>query len=197
MSEAETEFLALVALGMFSADERGRIWRHKEWTKGSRTGSDPALVPLESSRLADVSGSGRRHHGSTKYRRVMFVSKGRRWKVAAHRVAWMLANGEPIPRGLEINHRNGNGEDNSPANLEIVTPSQNVTHAIRVLGAKRKARPGSTNPQSKIDETAAMKVRAMADARSMPQWKIAEMFGISQQTVANIRARKTWRHLPG
>ena len=85
MNQAETEFLALTALGMFTVDEQGRVWRHKEWTRGSRNGSDPALVALPKKRRADVSRSGQRENRAN-YLRVMFVAKRRRWSVHAHRV---------------------------------------------------------------------------------------------------------------
>ena len=194
MNTAETEFLALVALGMFTVDTAGRVWRHKEWTRGSHNGSDPALVPT-ALRRADVSTSGKRHPGSTSYLRVAFVAKGTRRQVAAPRVVWMLKNGEPIPRGLEINHKNGNGKDNRPENLEVVTTSQNATHAIHVLGASRKGRRGSANEQAKINESQAAEIRRLAARKSMPQWQIAKMFGVGQQTVSNIATGKTWRHV--
>lgn len=195
MNDAETEFLALVALGMFALAGDGRIWRYKEWTKGSRSGSEPALIKLATPRLADVSSSGKSRGRRTSYRRVMFVAKGRRWSVHAHRVVWMLTSGEPIPKGLEINHRNGDGLDNFPGNLEVVTASANVTHAIRVLGVKRKARSGSENPASKLTEGQAAQIRRLAAMKTMPQWKIGEIFGVDQQTVSNILNRKTWRHV--
>ena len=45
-----------------------------------------------------------------------------------HRIVWIAANG-PIPDGLEINHRNGQRDDNRLVNLELVTHAQNVRHA--------------------------------------------------------------------
>lgn len=195
MNQAETEFLALMAIGVFSIDEQGAIWRHKEWTKGSRTGSAPALLPLKKRRRADVSSSGKRHARSTTYRRVMFIAKGNRWSVHAHRVVWMVANNDVIPQGLEINHKDGNGQHNSPANLEVVTTSQNVTHSIRVLGATRKARQGTDNAQAKLTEAQVAQIRHLASLKSMPQRKIGEMFGVDQQTVSNIHRGKTWKHI--
>lgn len=195
MNQAETEFLALVALGMFTIDSRGQIWRHKEWTKGSHLGSEPALIPLQRIRRADVSGSGLQKGRKTSYRRVMFMAKGKRWKVQAHRMVWMIHNGEPIPTGLEINHMNGRGEDNSPENLEVVTTSQNITHAIRVLGAKRKAQYGSLNPSTNLTEAQVAEIKKLAELKSMPHRKIAEMFGVKQQTVSNIHTGKTWKHV--
>ena len=44
-----------------------------------------------------------------------------------HRLVWMCHHG-PIPRHLEINHRNGRKWDNRLENLELVTKSGNLLH---------------------------------------------------------------------
>jgi len=194
MNEAETEFLALAAIGMFRIKKDGRITRLKEWTKGSRNGSAPSLETLRKPRFADVSLSGQ-GHGHTQYRRVMFVSKGKRHTIHAHRVIWMMANGSPIADGLQINHKDGNGLNNELSNLELATNAENITHAIRVLGRKRKSRPGSLNPTAKLTERQAAEIKRLAALRSMPQRKIAELFGVDQQTVSNIHVGKTWKHV--
>lgn len=54
---------------------------------------------------------------------VIVIIDGKR--MLGHRIAWTIANGE-IPRGMEIDHKNGNPSDNSISNLRIATRSQNA-----------------------------------------------------------------------
>lgn len=48
--------------------------------------------------------------------------------LAVHRAVWEAFNG-PIPKGLEVNHKNLNRADNRLENLELVTHQQNCQHA--------------------------------------------------------------------
>lgn len=61
---------------------------------------------------------------------VLLWRNGRETKVyvMAHRLIWERVNG-PIPEGMQINHINGIKHDNRIANLELVTPSENLRHA--------------------------------------------------------------------
>lgn len=59
------------------------------------------------------------------------VSYGGQFVALAHRLIWESVFG-PIPRGLEINHKNGVKTDNRIRNLEAVTRSENMRHAYRL-----------------------------------------------------------------
>ena len=51
--------------------------------------------------------------------------------ISVHRLVWEAVHG-PIPIGMQINHINGIKKDNRIINLELVTGSENVTHAYRI-----------------------------------------------------------------
>jgi hypothetical protein len=42
----------------------------------------------------------------------------------------------PIPKGMQVNHKNLNRADNRLSNLEIVTPLENVQHSIKMRQSK-------------------------------------------------------------
>lgn len=58
------------------------------------------------------------------YRRVRITIDGVKFEFLAHRLAWFLVNGS-WPKG-EIDHINGNREDNRIANLRDVTRTENA-----------------------------------------------------------------------
>ena len=188
MTEAERSFLALAAIGVFTVDENGYVWRHRRLIAGSRTGAPPYWQPVEPRRRADVS-------ISDGYPTVMFSDGNKRHKIFVHRLVWMLHNQADIPAPMEVNHRDGVRANNEPSNLELMTPSGNVLHGIHVLGRKPVDQRGRKNPQARLTESQVLEIRRLCKAKVMAQSKVGEMFGISQRSVSEIYLRKTWKHL--
>ena len=77
------------------------------------------------------------------YYRVSLSVGGIITEYLAHRVVSEAFFG-PCPAGLQVNHIDGNGQNNALSNLEYVTPRENNLHSFRVLGnvvCNRKAFP--------------------------------------------------------
>ena len=188
MTEAEKAFLAFAAVGVFSIDQRGRIWKHRRLIAGShgKLQVPPYWKELSVPQRAEKS-------NSDGYPTVMFSDRTRRHKVFAHRVVWMALNRADIPNGMQVNHKNGVRGDTRRENLEVLTASENTIHGIRVLGRKPRAQNGERNPSAKLTKEQVVKVRSLAG--KMSQSQIAAIVGAKQQTISNVINRKTWTHL--
>ena len=86
----------------------------------------------------------------------------------------------------EINHIDGNPANNSVENLEQVTKCENAQHSYRVLN--RKPNYG----KCKLNQELADQIRAM----TLPYKEIAKLFGVSVQTIKEVRINKTWKNSP-
>lgn len=64
-----------------------------------------------------------------------FSIKGKKKSFLAHRLVYQLF-GEPLKKGLVINHKDGNKQNNDIANLEQVTNTKNILHSYYELGHK-------------------------------------------------------------
>lgn len=92
---------------------------------------------------------------------VGFGPEGNRINMVAHRIVWMYCYGE-IAEGLIINHKNGIKHDNRIDNLEITTPSGNISHSINVLGnTNGKKQDGEMNNMSKLTESDVRNIRSL------------------------------------
>lgn len=98
----------------------------------------------------------------------------------------------PNPNNLpEVNHKDGNKLNNNVSNLEWCTNSYNKIHAYKI-GLMSAV--GERNGQSKLNEAQVRDIRALL-AVNANQRLLAKRFGISQQTVSEIKMRKIWSHL--
>lgn len=190
MKENEMAFLSQLAIGVFSVDREGQIWRHRRLIAGSQRGSVPTEKMLNASIRAERS-------MSSGYPKVMFTVGSKRYSIYAHRIVWMVVNQSDIPPGLEINHKNGIRHDNRPENLEPVTPQENALHAGRVLKSLGKRdQKGEKNSTSKLTAQQVLEIRKLWSDGEANQTTIGRLYRISQATVSSIVCRKTWKHLP-
>lgn len=190
MTKQEMAFLAQYAIGVFSVDQEGRIWRHREYVGGSKVGSPAPERTLKEPRRAETS-------ISKKHLRVQFKVNNERMFVYAHRVVWMIANQAEIPLGMEINHKDGVPSNNHPNNLEAVTRKENTLHAGRVLKVLgKKEQRGEKNTSAKLTAEDVLVIRDLWDKREVSQSELARRYHVSQVTINEVCLRKTWRHLP-
>ena len=113
----------------------------------------------------------------------------------AHRVVWQSFNG-PIPKGIEINHKNGIKADNRLVNLELATRSENMLHGFRELNFSRNRIKGSHHPKARLWEADVLKILEMR-AAGIRRNVVAEKFNITPTAVALIEKGRNWAHFTG
>lgn len=118
------------------------------------------------------------------YSRVCLYLGGAKCYMFVHRIVASVFIGE-IPIGMEVNHINGIKTDNRLDNLEICTPSENVTHSRRVLGSCVGSRHGC----AKLTKRDVDVIRESTDSSRA----CAKRFGVSKSAILNIRSGKAWR----
>lgn len=171
--------------GTLVVHEDGRILRVKVWHRERHHGK---LRPKECP-PRDAT----RPFGGYRGIRIV-VTRGRLVSCLAHRLLWHVLRG-PIPRGLEVNHKDGNKLNNRLDNLELLTTSENCRHALRTgLIIPKK---GSETSQAKLTEDQVLRLRRLVVTDGIRQQEAATMFGVSFQTVHLVVHGKRWKHVGG
>jgi hypothetical protein len=97
----------------------------------------------------------------------------------------------PCPIGHEVNHRNLDKADNSAANLEYVTRSENLLHRS-AAGIGR----GDRNAMAHLTEATVREIRARYRHGGGPGYKrLGRDYGVSWETVRDIISRRIWSWL--
>lgn len=118
-------------------------------------------------------GYGRIHHkGRTMY---------------AHRIAWELGAGEPLPKGAFVLHSCDNRRCVNPAHLRSGTFQDNMDDMTSRL---RQAH-GQRNGHAKLTAHQAREIRQAGGTQA----GISKRYGISQSIVSMIKAGKIWKYV--
>lgn len=103
----------------------------------------------------------------------------------------------PRPDGADIDHKDGNPENNRADNLEYVSRSENVKRGYRrqrKRGIVRKGLRGEDNPLSKLSATGVRKIKTLL-RRGKTHREIAKQFGVCRATISFIAEGKRWAHI--
>jgi hypothetical protein len=93
---------------------------------------------------------------------------------------------------IEVNHLDGDKQNNRHENLKWCTGSQNITHAYD-LGLLRKPT-GELNGNHKLSSANVREIKRLCSLNYSVR-EISELFGVSVTTVRYIRQGKTWSNI--
>lgn len=113
-------------------------------------------------------------------------------RISIHRlVAWAFI-GPQLP-GIVVNHKDGNKGDPRIENIEYMTKSNDILHALAVLGARRAR--GRDHHRAKLTEENVREIRRLLREGVIQNVKIAKMFGVTKMTIGHVKAGRVWRHV--
>jgi hypothetical protein len=112
-----------------------------------------------------------RHHGRSMY---------------AHRIAWELAHG-PIPKGLFVCHTCDNRACVNVLHLFLGSCADN----LRDMVVKGRSNRGEQVNTARLTPHDVLQIRAGAE----PAPLLAARYGVTKETIYNVRKNVTWRHL--
>ena len=95
----------------------------------------------------------------------------------------------PRPAGHEVDHGPKGKLCNEVTNLEYVTPVENVRRAAHLVTRYK----GAANVNAKLSAAQVKEVRSLEG--TMPRYKIAILFGVSDRTIASVLARQSYKEV--
>lgn len=113
-------------------------------------------------------------------------SNGARTSIKIHRVVAMVFLNASV-NGKEINHKDGNKENNCVENLEIVTHKENMLHAkVKKLLSMGEGKRGAT-----IDNIEAITIKTLIRSGWSTK-KISREYNVPNYIVNSIKTGRTW-----
>lgn len=131
------------------------------------------------------------------YKRVGLMREGKLNTHKIHRLVAMafVPNPENKP---QVNHKNGDKQDNHFENLEWVTGSENMKHAISLglvkMPAFNAGLPGEKNGNALLCTESVVQIRAkFKEGKSRRD--LAQEYGVKPSCIKDVVLRKSWKHL--
>jgi hypothetical protein len=125
----------------------------------------------------------------------------------AHRVAWILASGKPIPAGMFVCHTCDNrrcvrNDDHGTYVVDDVTYERRghlflARHKGNGVDMAEKGRStiGERNAQAKLTDMLVARIKQQYAAGGVTQEALAQQTGVSRRCVGKVISGETWRHV--
>ena len=190
---------------------------HQRWKFGIPMDGPPPIESLEGERWRPIGGyegiyegsdfgrgrrdpsspyhPGKQIHGAVMksgYRHVV-LSRDKRQK--SYRLCRIVAAAffGPAQEGYQVNHKDGQKDNDSLSNLEYVTPAENARHAV-ATGLTRPAF-GIRNGASKLNESKVRAIRRRWSSGSHNYSDLASTYGVTEGCIGHVIRGSTWSHV--
>ena len=107
---------------------------------------------------------------------------------AVHKLVATAFLGHP-PKGMEVNHIDGDKHNNSVTNLEYITRAANMAHAAK--NGLSKGPRGENHPRSKFTASDIVHIRNSPLGRN----ELARQFSVSPYAIYAVRKRLVWGYI--
>jgi antitoxin component HigA of HigAB toxin-antitoxin module len=140
---------------------------------------------------SDISGRMKtRNKGNTEYQIINLMTlEGKKKTFRVHRLVMMAFHPIQNMDDMEVNHIDGNKQNNALSNLQWCTSSKNQLHAFQI--GLQKPRKGEKSNFSKLTQKDVDKIFNLR-RRGLTQEQIAEEIGCTRSNISYILSKKTW-----
>lgn len=193
LAQLSEVFDAIQIIAKTSPDQGGEIYvgrrggkitlrmADKFWSRVDRSNGEDSCWVF----CGHTSGGGHGH--------VRIGSGSKNTLIGAHRLAWILTNGD-IPDGLCVCHRCDNPPCCNPKHLFLATSLENFNDMRRKGRARGGSLPGQRNRNSKLTEAQVSQIRTRY-ANGELQQQLADAYGVSQTAISYIVTQGGWKHV--
>lgn len=131
--------------------------------------------------------------GSRNYRGYGQIRDSSGRQTGAHRVAYDLCTGD-IPKGMLVLHKCDNPPCINPEHLFLGTNQDNMDDMANK--GRRINYKGEELPQAKLTAEAVIEILKEIAANRVENNTLADRYNVSPQTICDIKAGRTWKHVP-
>jgi hypothetical protein len=124
-----------------------------------------------------------------KYLNAILYKDQRRYSVRVHRMVLFAFKGIDTK---DVNHKDGNKQNNNINNLEYCTKEENMRHAWNTGLCKKQL--GEETSIAKLTEKDILEIRGLLSLE-INQYTIAKTFNVNQSTISRIKSKHNWSHI--
>lgn len=121
------------------------------------------------------------------YDQVWLTCKDKRRKFLVHRLIMEAFNPIDNCHDFQVNHKDGDKQNNALDNLEWCDADYNTKHAIETGLRKPKDQLGSKNHRAKLKEDDVIQIAKLLQSKKYTNKQIAGMFNVSESCIEGIR----------